>query len=78
MKIEDYKREPNKYYIEEKEDSYLVYEYVQADTTGCILIGKDLAYIDRDKSIDVTSSRDSIKELLELLGTQTVINIEIL
>jgi hypothetical protein len=47
------------------------------DLLGCIGIGKDLSHIDGDKYIDVTSSRDSLTELLELLDNQTVVDIQI-
>jgi hypothetical protein len=47
------------------------------DLLGCIGIGKDLSHIDGDKYIDITSSRDSMKELLNLIGSQSVINIQI-
>jgi hypothetical protein len=47
------------------------------DLLGCIGIGKDLVDIDGDSYIDVTSSRDSLTELMELLANQTVVDIDI-
>jgi hypothetical protein len=47
------------------------------DLLGCIGIGKDLVDIDGDSYIDVTSSRDSLTELMELLDNQTVVDIDI-
>jgi len=47
------------------------------DLLGCIGIGKDLSHIDGDKYIDITSSKDSMQELLNLVGSQSVINIQI-
>jgi hypothetical protein len=47
------------------------------DLLGCIGIGKDLVDIDGDSFIDVTSSRDSLTELMELLDNQTVVDIQI-
>jgi hypothetical protein len=43
---------------------YANYHY---DLLGCIGIGQDLAYIDQDKDIDITSSRKSMRELMELI-----------
>jgi hypothetical protein len=47
------------------------------DLRGCIGIGKDLYDIDGDSYIDITSSRDSLTELMELLDNQTVVDIDI-
>jgi hypothetical protein len=47
------------------------------DLRGCIAIGKDLYDIDGDSYIDITSSRDSLTELMELLDNQTVVDIDI-
>jgi len=47
------------------------------DLRGCIAIGKDLVDIDKDGHIDITTSRDSLTELLELLANQTVVDIDI-
>jgi len=47
------------------------------DLLGCIGIGKYLVDIDGDSYIDVTSSSDSLTELMELLDNQTVVDIQI-
>ena len=44
---------------------------------GCILIGLDLADINKDGYLDVTSSRIAISKLMELLEGQYEINVEI-
>lgn len=47
------------------------------DILGCILIGKNLVDINSDGYKDVTSSGDSIKELMSLLNDIDEIEIEI-
>ena len=36
------------------------------DIRGCILVGSDLKYINGDKELDVTSSKNTLSKLLEL------------
>lgn len=44
---------------------------------GCILIGLDLADINGDGYLDVTSSRKAMKKLMKLIGDQEEIEIQI-
>lgn len=45
------------------------------DTRGCILVGNDLGYINRDSHLDVLNSKDTLKEILEYLPEKTSIMI---
>lgn len=47
------------------------------DLLGCIGIGKDLDYIDKDSKIDVSSSRDALDDLLSYLINVDSIMLEI-
>lgn len=47
------------------------------DILGCILIGKDLAYINKDKYLDVKQSKKAIKELMSYLNDVDAVMIEI-
>lgn len=47
------------------------------DILGCILIGKDLTYINKDKFLDVTDSSKSIEELMQYLKLLDSIMIQI-
>lgn len=38
------------------------------DILGCIIIGSDLADINKDGYLDVTNSKNSVKELMSLIG----------
>lgn len=44
-----------------------------ADTRGCILVGNDLGYIDGNEHLDVLNSRDTLDQILELLGKNSSI-----
>jgi len=45
------------------------------DTRGCILVGSDLADINKDSHMDVINSKDTLKKLLELLPNKTTLMI---
>jgi hypothetical protein len=36
------------------------------DILGCILVGQDFAYINKDSYLDVTNSKNTLKKILEL------------
>ena len=63
--------------VEGRSEILIHYANFFYDLRGCIAIGKDIVDIDGDSFIDVTSSRDSLTELLELLANQTVVDIDI-
>lgn len=42
---------------------------------GCILVGRTFADLNRDGQLDVTSSRDALAELLEVLGDEFILEI---
>jgi hypothetical protein len=44
---------------------------------GCILIGKDLSYINKDKYLDVTQSKKAVKELMSYLKDVDAVMIDI-
>lgn len=48
-----------------------------SDLLGCIAIGKDLAYINKDNFVDVANSRKAINELLSYLDDMDGIMLEI-
>jgi len=45
------------------------------DTRGCILVGDDLGYVNRDSHLDVLHSKDTLEEILKLLPKKTTIMI---
>ena len=53
------------------------YGNFHSDILGCVLIGKNLKDINKDGHIDVTSSRDSMRELLYALGDKESIKLKI-
>lgn len=61
---------PNRTYIQIHSGNYT------SQIQGCILPGRSITYLNNDKIPDVTSSKDTLSELLALAGSYGTIKIE--
>lgn len=57
----------NLYTIKDKGNEWKIYKIIEADTTGCILVGNEFRDINNDGLVDVTNSKLTMKKLLNEL-----------
>jgi len=63
--------------LEQIKDLLIHFGNFYTNSKGCVLIGKNFKYINKDKQIDITSSKKSLKKLTSYFLPNIPFNITI-